>query len=76
MMKYSKLNWYDLNEIWASLHLQLKAFEDMGQDKRAKYTQHVLDKVNSVMQALGSQPTNQSDYELRIVNRVNNTLSE
>lgn len=79
-MKYSKLTWYDLNEIWVCLHKEIDFLNKQPgesnyiKESRISNTKNVLRKIDSVMEALTTQETNQSDYELRIVSRVDNTV--
>lgn len=78
-MNYSKLTWYDLNEIWVCLHKEIDWLKKESNASpfsqgRIYNTQHVLNKVNSIMEALTTQETGQSDYELRIVSRMDNKV--
>lgn len=77
------LNWYDLNEILCHLytsegvqekHLEGDLKGNTFAEHNLKSTQNQIVKVRVLMDELSSQPTNQSDYELRIVSRMTNLV--
>ena len=83
-MENVTLNWYDLNEIITALYTRIERMETLVDEypynDHFEITRKIVvnqkDKVKLIMEQLTSLPNNQSDYELRIVSKVDNKVVE